>query len=188
MVVKPAKKLFVDRKYQENIEGRPCGLRRVNLNNTVTKIQYDKRHFEERFGIENDPEVFHIKTIHPDGNCLSMVETPIEKEFGIKKKLWSLTERRNGMELRIPGDKYYKASEHLSNFFREGGLVPGSTNTINFNKTPLYVKTLTNWEKNILVDYDKPKEKEKDVKGKTKKEPPTKKDNKGKQVPKGKKK
>lgn len=154
-----------------------------------------------------------------------MVETPIEKEFGIKKKLWSLTERRNGMELRIPGDKYYKASEHLSNFFREGGLVPGSTNTINFNKTQskrsnnfydtlniqmktldkakiwknkikkeildndtLYVKTLTNWEKNILVDYDKPKEKEKDVKGKTKKEPPTKKDNKGKQVPKGKKK
>lgn len=54
-----------------------------------------------------------------------MIETPIEKEFGIKKKLWSLTERRNGMELRIPGDKYYKASEHLSDFFKEGGLSQG---------------------------------------------------------------
>ena len=29
------------------------------------------------------------------------------------------------MELRIPGDKYYKASEHLSDFFKEGGLSQG---------------------------------------------------------------
>ena len=135
LTVRPAKKLFIDKKYQENIEDKPCGLRRVNLNNTITKIQYDKKHFAQRFGIENDPEILHIKTFHPDGNCLSMIETPIEKEFGIKKKLWSLTERRNGMELRIPGDKYYKASEHLSDFFKEGGLIPGSTNKINFNKT-----------------------------------------------------
>lgn len=129
------------------------------------------------------------------------------------------------MPLRIPGDKYYKASEHLSNYFKEGGLIPGSTNNINFNKTQtkgsnnfyetlnirmktldqtkiwknkikkesldndtLYVRTLNDWEKNILVDYDKPKEKEKDVKGKAKgKEPPSKKDNK-KQASKGKKK
>ena len=120
LTVRPVKKLFIDKKYQENIEDKPCGLRRVNLNNTITKIQYDKKHFAQRFGIENDPEILHIKTFHPDGNCLSMIETPIEKEFGIKKKLWSLTERRNGMELRIPGDKYYKASEHLSDFFKEG--------------------------------------------------------------------
>ena len=125
LTVRPAKKLFIDKKYQENIEDKPCGLRRVNLNNTITKIQYDKKHFAQRFGIENDPEILHIKTFHPDGNCLSMIETPIEKEFGIKKKLWSLTERRNGMELRIPGDKYYKASEHLSDFFKEGGLSQG---------------------------------------------------------------
>ena len=114
LTVRPAKKLFIDKKYQENIEDKPCWLRRVNLNNTITKIQYDKKHFAQRFGIENDPEILHIKTFHPDGNCLSMIETPIEKEFGIKKKLWSLTERRNGMELRIPGDKYYKASELIS--------------------------------------------------------------------------
>ena len=49
----------------------------------------------------------------------------------------------------------------------------------------LYVKTLTDWE-NSLVDYDKPKEKE--IKGKTKKEPQSKKENKAKPVPKGKKK
>ena len=50
----------------------------------------------------------------------------------------------------------------------------------------LYVKPLNDWEKNILVDYDKPKEKE--IKGKTKKEPQSKKENKAKPVPKGKKK
>lgn len=201
---KPTKRLFNEKKYKENIEDKPCGLKRVNIPNTITKIQYEKKHFVPRFGIENDPEILHIKTFHPDGNCRTFIETPIEREFGIKKKLYSLSERRNGMDLRIPGDKYYKASEHLSNFFKEGGLIPGSTNIMNYNKTQSrkannfyetldinaktldrtkiwknkvqkemldydtkYVRTLTEWEKNILGDYDKVNEKEtKDAKGK----------------------
>ena len=34
-----------------------------------------------------------------------------------------------------PGDKYYKASEEFPTYYKEGGLIPGSTIAINFNKT-----------------------------------------------------
>ena len=202
---KPARKVFNEKKYQTNIEDKPCGLKKVNLPNSVTKIQFDKRHYEPRYGIENDPEILHIRTYRPDGNTRTIVETPIEKEFGIKKKLWSLTERRNGMGLYVPGDKSYKASEHISNFFKEGGLIVGSTNVMNYNKTQSkkannfyetldlnmktldrakiwknkvkkeqldydskYVKTLTEWEKNMFGENEKNNEKEKvaETKGK----------------------
>ena len=39
------------------------------------------------------------------------------------------------MKLRIPGDKYYRTSEQFPAFFKEGGLIPGSTIGINYNKT-----------------------------------------------------
>ena len=96
------------------------------------------------------------------------------------------------MIVRIPGDKYYKCSEHFPTYFKEGGLIPGSTNAINYNKTQSrkeynfyetldltkqildrnklwenkvknenlvfdknYVeKYISNWEKNILKDFD----------------------------------
>ena len=39
------------------------------------------------------------------------------------------------MDLRVPGDKHYRASEHFPTYYKEGGLIPGSTNIINYNKT-----------------------------------------------------
>ena len=202
----PAKRLFTKQKFMENIEAKPQGLKRVNLTNTITKIQYDKKHFPPRFGVNNDPEVFHIKTFMPDGNYRTFKEIPIEKEFGQKKKIYCLEDKRNGMQIRIPGDKFYKASEHTNGFFKEGGLIVGSTNRINYNKTQCkgannfyetldfkakmldgsklwknktkneslnyddnYVKTLGDWEKKVLFEFDPPVEKDpkgKDVKGK----------------------
>ena len=112
--------------------------------------------------------------------------------MGGKKRIWSIEQQRNGMQLRIPGDKYYRASEQFPNYFKEGGLIPGSTISVNYNKTQSrkaynfyetldlskkildqkklwenklkkeefdfdkkYVeKTIYDWEKNILHDFD----------------------------------
>jgi hypothetical protein len=112
--------------------------------------------------------------------------------MGSKKRFWSIKEKRNGMEMRIPGDKYYRLSEHFPNYYKDGGLIPGSTNVINYNKTQSrkaynfyetldlkkqtldrnrlwenkvknenlnfdkkYVeKSIIDWEKNILNDFD----------------------------------
>ena len=39
------------------------------------------------------------------------------------------------MEMRITGDKHYRESEHFPTYYKEGGFIPGSTNSINYNKT-----------------------------------------------------
>ena len=43
--------------------------------------------------------------------------------------------KRNGIDMRNPGDKYYKASEQFPTYYKDGGLIPGSTIAINYNKT-----------------------------------------------------
>lgn len=102
---------------------------------TQEKIWFQKKHFEEQFGINYDPEVLHIRTFYPDGNTRTYNETSIETEMGQKRLIPTLIQRRNEMLIRAPGDKPYKKSEYLSRYFHEGGLVPGSTNTINLKKT-----------------------------------------------------
>lgn len=59
----------------------------------------------------------------------------IEQEFGTKRKINTVEERRNGLSVVIPGDNLFKNPEWTDNFFQKGGLVVGSTNRWNHNKT-----------------------------------------------------
>jgi len=54
--------------------------------------------------------------------------------MGGKRRIWSIEEQRNGMQMRSPGDKCYRTSEQFPTYYKEGGLIPGSTNVINYNK------------------------------------------------------
>ena len=55
-----------------------------------------------------------------------------------KKRLNSLEERRNFFKIVNPGDKNFRYVDCSTDFFKEGGLIPGSTNilrySINYNK------------------------------------------------------
>ena len=53
-------------------------------------------------------------------------ERTTEVEFGIKRKLGTTEQRRNGIGLRCPGDKSYAAVECSPGYFKEEGLVPGA--------------------------------------------------------------
>ena len=63
-----------------------------------------------------------------------------EREWGVenkmtrKKRILSLCEQRNGMISFNLGDKNYKNVENSVDFFKEGGLIVGSSNRINYNK------------------------------------------------------
>ncbi len=52
-----------------------------------------------------------------------------------KKRIYSLFDQSNGMINRYPGNKNYKNVENSTDFFKEGGLIVGSSNKINYNKT-----------------------------------------------------
>jgi len=42
---------------------------------------------------------------------------------------------RNGLPFEIPGDKMYKNPEYSPGFFKNGGLIVGSSNRIKYDKT-----------------------------------------------------
>ena len=62
-------------------------------------------------------------------------EWKVETKMNRKKRLLSLDDRRNGMFNSNPGDKNYKNVDNSTDFFKEGGLIVGSTNKLNYNKT-----------------------------------------------------
>lgn len=63
------------------------------------------------------------------------IEYGIESVMNRKKRVPSLYEQRNKFIHTNLGDKSYKVVENSTDFFKEGGLIVGSTNRINYNKT-----------------------------------------------------
>jgi hypothetical protein len=65
-------------------------------------------------------------------------ETPeyyVDEVINRKKLVTSLDARRNFMPIIAPGDKLYRNVDYSPDFFKEGGLVVGSTNSARYNKT-----------------------------------------------------
>ena len=188
---KSEKRLF-SAAYNMKYEDKKEGLKSIKYVPNPIKSAYERRHYPEKFGIERVPFFRGLKTFYPNGNCRTFNEINLEKEIGGKKRIWTLEQKRNGIEMRNPGDKFYKASEQFPTYYRDGGLIPGSTIAMNFNKTKSktsynfyetldlnkqildrnklwenkvknenlvfdknYVeKYISNWEKNILKDFD----------------------------------
>ena len=188
---KSEKRLF-SAAYNMKYEDKKEGLKSIKYVPNPIKSAYERRHYPEKFGVERVPFFRGLKTFYPNGYCRTFNEINLEKEIGGKKRIWTLEQKRNGIEMRNPGDKYYKASEQFPTYYRDGGLIPGSTIAMNFNKTKSktsynfyetldlnkqildrnklwenkvknenlvfdknYVeKYISNWEKNILKDFD----------------------------------
>ena len=62
-------------------------------------------------------------------------EWMVENSMTRKKRILSLYEQRNKMVNSNPGDKTYKIVDNSPDFFKDGGLIVGSTNRIHYNKT-----------------------------------------------------
>ena len=65
----------------------------------------------------------------------SKIEYGVESVMTRKKRILSLYEQRNKMINTNPGDKNYKCVDNSPDFFKDGGLIVGSTNRMNYNKT-----------------------------------------------------
>ena len=60
-------------------------------------------------------------------NRKSINEYAVEGKMGNKKKVNTMYEARNGLAMQSLGDKIYKAPEYMTGYFRDGGLIAGST-------------------------------------------------------------
>jgi hypothetical protein len=65
----------------------------------------------------------------------TLTEYNIENMMTKKKRVFTLGEQRNYFKNCKPGDKNYTCSDNSPDFFKEGGLIVGSTNRINLKKT-----------------------------------------------------
>lgn len=81
---------------------------------------------------ENKIKKRQINMIH------SLSEINVERAMNRKKRINSLEQQRNFFKINNQGDKNYRYADCSENFFKEGGLIPGSTNKIriseNYNK------------------------------------------------------
>ena len=60
-------------------------------------------------------------------NRKTQKEVDVTTSMGSKKRVKTMFDARNGLPMASLGDKNYKAPEYQSGFFREGGLIAGST-------------------------------------------------------------
>lgn len=119
-----------------------------------------------KISIKNDEKPINYRNI----SFSSSSELNIENIMNKKKRIYSLEQQRNYYRECNPGDKNYRYAECSPDFFKEGGLIVGSTNRIritdNFNKLrnniyqtmDLNKKTLdTNklWKSKILKEREK---------------------------------
>jgi len=67
-------------------------------------------------------------------------ELGLEKAMGKKRIFDSIEDQRNMLDLRSMGDKPYKSPEYSSNYYRDGGIIAGSSHKL--RQTKAYVSTI----------------------------------------------
>ena len=60
-------------------------------------------------------------------NRKTQKEVEVTQSMGSKKRVGTMYEARNGLQMAALGDKPYKAPEYQPGYFRDGGLIAGST-------------------------------------------------------------
>ena len=71
----------------------------------------------------------------------SLSEQDVEHSMNRKKRIKSLKQQRNNYQLGNNGDKTYKYADCSPDFFKEGGLIPGSSNTVRISEDLNKLKT-----------------------------------------------
>ena len=102
---------YLNPKFGQNVKPRPE--RRHVDNGRETKATYE------------DLPIGKQTFIHD--NRKTQQEIEVTKSMGSKKRVSTMFEARNGLPMASLGDKTYKTPEYQPGFFREGGLIAGST-------------------------------------------------------------
>jgi hypothetical protein len=89
---------------------------------------------KDQIGTDNYAPLFVTKRHYPPFKSFEP-EFNVEDLMTRKKRILSLQEQRNLIDVSYPGDKLYRCVENSPDFFKLEGIVVGSTNRINHKKT-----------------------------------------------------
>ncbi len=105
---------------------RTIGVKKIEPNNAPGKARAERQHFEEKLSGSLDPFKGGIKA-YPEKHQKSEVEHVLENDMCEKKRVAGFEGKRNELPMKSLGDKPYKFAEDSTDFYKEGGLIPGST-------------------------------------------------------------
>lgn len=94
---------------------------------TDARHRAQKKHLVPGVSGTYEEQEVGLRTFIDVHNRKSLDEFSVDKRMGIKQRVHTLYDQRNGLPLASLGDKVYKAPEYQPGFFKEGGLVTGST-------------------------------------------------------------
>ena len=70
-IFKPGRRPFPQKKGQMNIEEKKTGIKKVDIQFTDIKSDFQRRHFDPKYGYEIIPQPYYLKTFRPNGNYCS---------------------------------------------------------------------------------------------------------------------
>jgi len=108
-------------------------LKKIDFKPIEAKEYTGKKSFEPTYGKEFFGRNFIRK--FKQSNKEINYEFSLDKVMGRKIRINTISEMRNGLPLEVPGDKIYRNPECLPGFFKDRGLIVGSTNKTNYSKT-----------------------------------------------------
>ena len=97
------------------------------------KDYHERKHMPDRAACTtktNDVWPFQRQTFATTHNRPSTTEHGVESQMTRKQRVRTMQQQRNSIGCAALGDKVYKAVEYDPGFFREGGLISGSTNAL----------------------------------------------------------
>ena len=103
------------------------GTRKIEQVLEESKPRPERKHVDEQPSASYEDLEIGKRTFMDVHNRKTVNEYSQEGVMGSKKRVQTMYEQRNGMPAKSLGDKIYKVPEYQSNFFKEGGLVTGST-------------------------------------------------------------
>lgn len=119
----------------DDLNAKPAGKRILHPEFSVPKA-YGRKNLSDLYDTsQREDEKIRC---HKQFSNIKYNETPeyyIDEVINRKKLVTSLDARRNFMPIIAPGDKLYRNVDYSPDFYKEGGLVVGSTNSARYNKT-----------------------------------------------------
>eukprot|EP00826_Nyctotherus_ovalis_P059771 TRINITY_DN8341_c0_g1_i5.p1 TRINITY_DN8341_c0_g1~~TRINITY_DN8341_c0_g1_i5.p1 ORF type:complete len:211 (-),score=90.80 TRINITY_DN8341_c0_g1_i5:294-902(-) len=105
---------------------KEMGVKKIDVKYEPTKPRAERQHFGEKLSGSMNPFKGGLKPF-PERHAVTTNEHFLEIDMGQKGRVPGMRERRNKLPYTSLGDKPYKYVEDAPEYYKGGGLIPGST-------------------------------------------------------------
>lgn len=128
-IPKPTLRIFENHNKPSNKQILPNTKKHYSLSmvkNHPPKLRPELKHYPKETGLSEKEWYFKGIKVFDCNNKPSEGEWRVESIMQGKKRCNGFSLKRNGLPITALGDKCYKHPDYSSNFFKGGGLIPGS--------------------------------------------------------------